>query len=321
MSSENENMESYLKRIATALEKIADHLQDIRKMRDAFHSSFPKPSPKKVNYPENTAGDMPQTNTNTEETNMYPGGIIEFLKQKNITIKNIKTEVEADKILDDIALYMGNNYSKIKKVYELIKRHMNTGAYFNIILKNFTQDEISSITYFGHQLHQIAFLEEYKYLRSPEYKLMGKVNRIPGVLNFFSGGWLERYVKKTIIDILENIPVRYSCLTNPQIILPNGNDFELDILFRIENEIFWFEAKTGDYQRYVQKYAKVAKILGLNKNNAYMILTDIAENTAQALKTLFGMNVVDVNNFKSEFRERISMLLDEKGLKNDNHQE
>jgi hypothetical protein len=34
---------------------------------------------------------------------------------------------------------------------------------------------------------------------------------------------------------------------NPQVILPDGDSFELDILFMIDSDVYWFEAKTGNY--------------------------------------------------------------------------
>ncbi len=236
-----------------------------------------------------------------------------FLQSKNIKIKNIKEENESDEILDKLAFFMGNRYSHIKTLYQIIKRTLNTGKSFKLDLKNYKQEEIASITQLCTNLHQIAFLEDYKYFKSPQYILYARVNRVPTVINFFTGGWLERYIKTAVIKAIETIslttPVNYSYLKNPQIVLPGGNDFELDLLFKIENEYFWFEAKTGDYQRSVSKYSEVAKILNLDYGHAFMILTDITDSGAQALKGLFNMNVVKIDKFYEEFKDVAHSLI------------
>ncbi len=238
--------------------------------------------------------------------------IEKFLNSKNIHIKSVRNENEADKFLDKIAFFMGNRYSHIKSLYKHIKRNLNTGRTFKLDLKNCTQEEIASITQLCTNLHQIAFLEEYKYFKSPQYILYAKVNRIPKAINFFTGGWLERYTKTAVIEALKSlsypIPINYSYLKNPQIMLPNGDDFELDILFKIEDEYFWFEAKTGDYQRYIDKYSKIAKILNLDYKHTFMILTDITDSGAEALRSLFKMNVVKIDEFYETFKEVIQDL-------------
>lgn len=297
---QDDQLLSVLERIASALEKIANHLNSpIQTKAHTYHNHTPGPHPPL---------DLSDESTFINDTS----DLEKFLNSKGVSIKHIREEDEADEVLDKIALFMGDRYSLIKKVYELIKRNLNSGRSFKLDLKNASQDEIGSITQLCTNLHQIAFLEEYKYFKSPKYYMYGKVNRIPKALNFFSGGWLERYVKTAILEAITSIshPVaaNYSYLKNPQIQLPNGDDFELDILFKIEEEIFWLEAKTGEYQKYVQKYSKMSKTLNLDEDHAYMILTDITENSASALKSLFGMNVVNIDSFSETFKQAIQPM-------------
>jgi len=297
------NIEKYLERIAIALEKISDKI-DINPNdnvnRNLVNGGIDS---KRVSNEEETFVEATHKNDNSE--------IIEFLSSKNISVKTVKPEDEADDVLDNISLFMGERYSKIKRVYDLIKRNMNSGGSFRLDLKNLQQDEISSITQLCTNLHQIAFLEEYKYYKSPRFLLYGKVNRIPNALNFFSGGWLERYIKTVIIKTIDKCLLSYSYLKNPQIELPNGDDFELDILFKIEDEIFWIEAKTGDYQRYVQKYSNVAKLLNLDYEHSFMVLSDIHTGAASALKSLFNMTIYRIDDFSVEFKENIAHLFND----------
>ncbi len=288
-----------LERIANALETIASSLNIYLK------------TSKNNNHKLQKNQDLTEINKERYFINDF-SEIEEFLNSKNIRIKNIREEDESDEILDKMAFFMGNRYPYIKTLYQNIKRNLNTGRSFRLDLKNCTQDEIANITQLCTNLYQIAFLEEYKYYKSPKYILYAKVNRIPKAINFFTGGWLERYTKTAVIESIKSISfpvlINYSYLKNAQIVLPNGDDFELDILFKIEDEYFWFEAKTGDYQRYIDKYSKMAKILNLDYEHAFMILTDITDSGAQALRSLFKMNVVKINKFYETIREVIQQL-------------
>ncbi len=238
--------------------------------------------------------------------------IEKFLRSKNIKIKRINMDGGPDVTLDKIAQFMGDRFSHIKLFYSRIKRNLNTGKRFIMDLSNYKQEEIASITQLCNNLHRIAFLTEYRYDKSPNYMLYVKVNGTSQAINFFTGGWLERYVIIMVIKAIESIslskPINYSYLKNPQIILPNGDDFELDVIFKIKDEYFWFEAKTGDYQKYINKYSKIAKILNLDCEHSYLILTDITESEAQTLSRINKISIVNINDFFEVFRGVIQHL-------------
>lgn len=300
---ENKELIQVLNRIADSLEKIANNCNCSNK--NIVHLKNTLTNNKlEINL------DKDKENLNSNNWVNNKNEIEAFLLQRGIKIKTIKSEDDSDEILDKISLFMGNRYSLIKKIYEPIKSVLNKGRRVELNLKNSTQDEISSICQLCTNLYQIAFLEQYKYSKSPNYQLYAKPSSEPNVINFFTGQWLERFIKTQVINSITSklMTQDYSYLINPQIILPNGDDFELDILFRIKNEFFWFEAKTGEYQRYIGKYSKMSEILKLDTNHAFMILTDITENGAGTLKSLFKMNVVKIDLFEDIFTKSIEKL-------------
>ena len=240
--------------------------------------------------------------------------IFRFLADKNIQVKTFQINEEIDDVLDNIALFMGNRYNRIKKVYNTIKSKLNTGTTFRLDLKNATQEEVSYSCQLCNSLHQIAFLSEYKYFKSPQFVINGRPNRIPTAIKFFTGQWLERFIKTEVKNSIRKLetPIKFAYLTNPQIILPNGDDFELDVLFSIDEEIFWFEAKTGDYQNYVDKYSRMAKLLQLDNKHAFMVLTEVNEQNCIALRKIFGMEVVNIEKFSETFQNSIRHLNEEK---------
>lgn len=298
----NEKLINILERIAVALEKIAH-----QEMQNNI--SF-------VNSKEQIVKNLELKNNDEfeeEEENIHINDInpiLRFLSEKNIQVKTFQTDEEIDDVLDNISLFMGSRYNNIKRVYNLIKSKLNTGSNFRLDLKNATQEEISDSCQLCNSLYQIAFLSEYKYFKSPQYIINAKPNRIPTAINFFTGLWLERFIKTEIKNRINetNRDLKFSYLTNPQIILPNGDDFELDVLFSIEDEIYWFEAKTGEYQNYINKYSQMAKLMNLDNEHAFMVLTEVNPSNCTALKKIFGMEVINIESFSEKFKNAISHL-------------
>lgn len=307
----DEKLINILERIAVALEKIADNkVNNNSKFCKSDEHFF-----KQVEIVTNLKVENENENENEQAVQLNgTNPILSFLASRNIQVKTYQMDEEIDDVLDNIALFMGNRYNKIKKTYNSIKSKLNSGAFFRLDLKNATQEEVSYSCQFCNSLHQIAFLSEYKYFKSPQFIINAKPNRIPTAINFFTGQWLERFIKTEVKDTIRKLekPIKFSYLTNPQVILPNGDDFELDVLFSIEDEIFWFEAKTGEYQNYVEKYSKMASLMQLDNKHAFMVLTEVSEINCVALKKLFGMEVVNIESFSEKLQNAISHFNEKK---------
>jgi hypothetical protein len=263
--------------------------------------------------PTNTNGHLSQNFSIIETKNNIVNErenteIEEFLRTRNIQIKTLPPEQESNEVLSGIAIFMGNRYSLIQKFHERMKSSINNGIAFTINLRDDSQEKVSSICQLATRLHEIAFLEEYRYQKSPAFILRARPSKNSKVNRFISGQWLELFVKERVVQLTRSINPqrRYSYLLNPQIILPNGDDFELDVIFKIGEEIFWFEAKTGDYQRHIEKYSKISSILSLDREHSYMILTDIPDTTANSLSSLFNMTVVHVEKFAEIFEQSLN---------------
>ncbi|MFT0788209.1 hypothetical protein [Synechococcus sp. H55.10] len=225
-----------------------------------------------------------------------------FLSSKNIKIKSIDVKEKEEK-LDQIAAFMGNRYSLIKRFYGMIKSNMNSGNSFSINLKDEPQQVISSTCQVAKELHGIAFLEEYRYFKAPRYLLVARPSRSSQALNFLSGKWLERYVRDKLICLAASQAekIDFSYITNAQVTLPNGADFEMDLFFHINDQFYWVESKTGEYQDKVQKYSKIASDLGLQKNQVFMVLTDVSQDVKTGLSSLYHLSVISVDEVEATF--------------------
>jgi hypothetical protein len=281
-------------------------LEQFQRDLDAYHraQTTPQTTPQTTLLP--TAPDLQPIVKMPKKAVKIPKvcrGIQAFLLNKGIQIRTLPRPHAADETLDRIAVFMGTRYQDIGYLYGKIKSNMNLGKTFTLRLKGYPEEQVSGMCQFGTHLHEIAFLEEYYYQRSPKFLLYGKPSKSSQALNFLSGHWLERFIKEQVIDMIENTnsDLKYAYLVNPQVILPDGADFEFDVIFQIEDEIFWFEAKTGEYQRHVEKYSKVSSLLDLDEEHSYMILLDMPETQTKTLSSLFNMTVVNLEQFPAQF--------------------
>ena len=285
MENETE-IATLLERIAIALEKIADSLTETNQSKIP-----PGTVDTELRFSPEPVEAMSPSNDITRLRN--------FLASRGISIKTIHPEQESDETLDKIALFIGNRFESVKRVLDSIKANMNVGRPFSLNLRNESQQTVADTTNLCTNLYNIAFLTAYRYQKSPAYQLYATPSTSPRALNFYSGQWLERFVKAQVVSLLKSKSLEFSYICNAQISLPNGDDFELDMLFETEGDVFWLEAKTGDYRKHIEKYSKMSKTMGLDRSHTFMILADgaVTDSLARDLSNLFGMTVVRVEKF------------------------
>lgn len=210
----------------------------------------------------------------------------------------------ADAVIDSLSLFLGERYEALSGILAKIKRAMPEGLTISESLRDRPQQDVSSACQFCTRLHEVAFLEQYHYLRSPTYLITAKTTTLPRAQRFFGGQWLERYVLQKVRAVWQQIAAEvdgelgFESLINPQIVLPNGDDFELDVLAAIGSNVYWIEAKSGDYQQHIYRYSRFARLLRLDTDHSFMVLPDVADERCAALSSLFSMTVCNLRSFE-----------------------
>lgn len=312
----DEKIYSYLDRIATSLEKIAqalsynqDNLVSEDKESTVRHIDSPVTDCSKEN---DKAFEHTRENDLLEYSDDEYDNIVSHLDTCGITIKNICKNECASEALKSLSLFMGERYDDISDVYKRIKARLGDGKAFSMTLKNKKQEEISGSCQFCNMLYRIAFLADYKYKKSPAYQLFARPNRDPKAINFLTGHWFELYVTTILENEINSIKsrssenIKWAFMSNPQIKLPNGDDFELDILFSVNGDIYWYEVKTGTYQDYIGKYSKMSDMLNLDEEHCFLVLMNTTTDDCSRLSKVFNMNVVSLNDIKNVIEETLS---------------
>ena len=242
-----------------------------------------------------------------------------FLNGHGIKIKKLPKAHPADETLDRLAMAMGDHFELMSPVLNMIKRAMHNGAGFQYRMAKLPQSSVGIITQQCKEWHRMAFLHDYFYERSPIFTIHAKASTLSSAMTFFSGQWLERFINghvrrcvaKLQAELGRHIPLE--TLSNAHITLPNGDDFELDLILNCgPGLVFWIEGKTGDYQRYVQKYSKFAKTIGLTSAHSFIVLTEVRSDECSTLSSLFGMTVCTPENFETAFSDVLRSVLTSK---------
>jgi hypothetical protein len=185
----------------------------------------------------------------------------QWLADRGISIKTKREESPLDEAFDRLCLFLGQRFESLGPFYNAVKQSLNTGGAKTLDLTGAPSHVISDTVQFAHMLLDHGFLADSEYIRNTQRRLLRFVPQSHGqVINFFTGGWLERYVLQTV---RERVRVHFGqdaeprFLLNPQVLLPDGSDFEFDILVGIPGSILWFECKTGNWQEYVTRYGRI----------------------------------------------------------------
>ncbi|GIW49107.1 MAG: hypothetical protein KatS3mg079_583 [Caloramator sp.] len=175
-------------------------------------------------------------------------------------------------------------------------------------MQNKPQEVITYCTQFCSLLYKNAFLSNYSYKKSSRI-ITGAPQRVGRVINFFTGGWLENYILNIVISELHTKGINdFSFVQNCQLELPNGDNFEVDMLFIVKDVPIWIECKTGDYQRYISKYSDFRKRMGTTKENSLLIISDLQAGLSKNLSSTFDLTAMSLSEAKLYISELIENI-------------
>jgi hypothetical protein len=96
----------------------------------------------------------------------------------------------------------------------------------------------------------------------------------------------------------------YKLYHNIQIILPNDDDFELDLLLFVNGLVYWFECKSNLFQDHIDKYSEFSKTYGFDRERSFLVLTS-NHSEIQNLYCLYHIIPVDMNDFAEKIEKKI----------------
>ena len=236
------------------------------------------------------------------ETKKVSNTLISLLDEKGIeTIKHYEPQ-ESDRALDPIACYLRKHYSILKNLHRKIKASIANKTDFSFKLDNNTQQETQICTQFCSDLYRASLLSEYYYDKRRK-NIYGTVQHRGDIIQFLTGGWFERAVLSQVkkkLALCDNVEF----LVNPHVKFANGDRFELDLLFLLDNQLFWIECKTGNhYNNCLSRYCEHRKKLGVSKEKAFLVGLELPDRDAENWTSLWSITVVNPDGLEEKLTE------------------
>lgn len=294
----DEEMIRLLVRIARTLERIEFEIYSARENEFAHRAVDVE---NQLSF-EKVSKDEPSLNTCFLNDGLP---IINYLKSKGFVVFDYRTEFEESSIYDNFALRIGNNYSIFRDFMEGVKRSYYSGKNEVVNVKDLIPQEKSLVIGTSKEMYDNAILDFSFYRKNTGLLRVHLNTENDKGVKFMLGEWLERYVLLTCISCLykETTIVPYSFAANIHVETPSHQSAELDIMFKIGDEIYWIEAKAGDYQHYISKYSNIREELKLKKSNAILVIAGITKNIAKNLSETFSLTVIPVEDLENVIRK------------------
>jgi hypothetical protein len=241
----------------------------------------------------------PTNNSSNVNTDYGDNPTRYLLEQKGLEIRNVGQEHEGLLALSGV---MGQKIETIRPLLDQIKRSQASRKRLFLNLQGQPQESIADITLFALQANKAGLLPNYRYLRSPQYKLSADSPISPTAINFFTGQWLELYALKTAYEIEAKSGRKLCPLSQVQVQLPNGDQFDLDLVFTVNGRLVWVEAKTTDsFERLLPKYKVISELICDSPMDAILLwLNYDSGNSLLATRGMLAkMTLCDLKEFPS----------------------
>ncbi|NPA06373.1 MAG: hypothetical protein GXO54_03100 [Chloroflexi bacterium] len=235
-----------------------------------------------------------------------------WLAQRGLQLQNVAlVEATADP-WDWFAEFLGQRFDHLRPFYKRWKQSLNTGQSFSLQLQQASARQISDTVQFALELQKASLICSYYYTKTSRL-LRAFPCKSPDIINFVTGGWLERYIARLLWRLATQHVTEaneFFIFRNIQLVLPDSQQTELDLLALYRGQAIWLESKTGDYNVSVERWQRNNTHLKIPPQRAGIVLLDMPGTTAQAmLQTRTGMQVVSLTKLTDFLSVALEQLM------------
>lgn len=233
--------------------------------------------------------------------------VVDWLAARGIQVRTMRGDEPADDVYDWLATYLGRRFDNLRPLHDVIRRSLAKSRSFTLSLAGAPPGRISDTTQLCTKLLECAFLTHYYYDRNAR-RVFGTVQASGHVINFFTGGWFERYVRILLHQAFDGLVSDRALLSNAQVVLPGGHDFELDLLALLDGQPLWIECKTGDYQEHIDHYSRTRAVLGVPPDRSILVVLGLPDDLIETLTRLYDLRLANQHTLEGLLRATIAPL-------------
>lgn len=223
--------------------------------------------------------------------------IEQWLKSRQIEARFDYGQVDTSGYFDEAAQQLGRDYALFG---ELIQRvayaYRKNHSSVSIDLRTAEQKVIQPLTTLCRQFYSHTLFSRYHY-QKPEKILRLSLQPAPKVRQFFEGAWLEWYALLSLLEALQQRKLGFSCARGVQLLFPNEDVHELDVVALPTGQApVCIECKTGEFRRDIDKYQRLRKRLGVERNRFIICSTDITDEQADSFNAMYDLSFVSLSS-------------------------
>jgi hypothetical protein len=202
---------------------------------------------------------------------------------------------------------LGDHPDMFRPMLRAIKHGINGKPHpLCLDLSTLAPGDVELILRFGCEAYRSGLLAYFHHDKRC-WRVRFRLQDDPLVVGFFTGTWFEKYVLERVVRGLSSLGAADDTpvLTRTQVRLPDGQDFEIDILIGTRDRVLFFECKSGNnlaanllrYRSFVRKH------LGLSAEHAGLVVLErLAPDQKLNLEYLSGMTVVNLDELDQFLR-------------------
>lgn len=226
--------------------------------------------------------------------------IEKWLKSRQIDARFDHSNVDTSGYFDEAAQQIGRRYDLFGELIQRVAyayRKSHTGL--NIDLSGMSQKDAQALNNLCRQLYSHTLFSRYFYQKQ-EKVIRLSLQPAPKVRQFFSGAWLEWYALLELLESLQSRNLTFSCARGVNVLFPNEDVHELDVVALPAGQSpICIECKTGEFRRDIDKYQRLRKRLGVERNRFVICATDLSDEQAVSLTAMYDLTFVSLSSLPS----------------------
>lgn len=217
-------------------------------------------------------------------------------------------------LLADLSETIAKNLKVFHPFISALRTSIVQKREFNIDLSDCEDDDLELIRGLFKEIQRAGMFSKYFY-DGPTRTANGKVSVALNPQDFIRGKFYEIFAYNTVKRVLEEIALAngldYEIAPNVILkkVLNSSVKNELDLLFRVDDVVFWAEVKSGETFNDYDKVYSVGKRYKFNPDRHILLLSDTDNLNVDVIENMYRFFLADGESFEDKVRAMVTKAL------------
>jgi len=225
----------------------------------------------------------------------------QWLQDKNIRVGAFKHSLHGDRYLASTAEYLADHYGHLKEFYKKLKANTNHKTDFDLTIRS--KNAVEYIRNWCDMLEENHLIDGVEWEQNNRLSI--DVAALTQAFSFINGNWLEILLRAEVSRyFLNNINriATFDLLACVQMIKPNNKRTELDLLLMLDEDVYWFECKSGIIGTYYEKFEEHRNLLGLSPERSFLVIQENDDHKADQAGSISQLTTLAANRLEEDLK-------------------